>query len=255
MMNHMMQETLTTGTARKAALAGFPAAGKTGTSQDYRDAWFIGYTGHLVAGVWLGNDDNTSTKKLTGGAMPADIWNRFMTAAHQGLPMADLPGMAGRTIDPAQSAPMPAAPAVPSMSAPLTSMLAPAAPLAREDDPRPVAPLIPLAPARPPAFAVAPIPPAHPRVVAPPARPPQAMAARPSIAPPPRTVHLAPPPAARPGQIAGAPLQLGNIPRPPGGIGSQPPQGPPLGTPQVQKTATNSSGLDGFILDNIFGRR
>src|SRR6185312_11516002 len=61
MMNQMMQETLNSGTARKAALAGIPAAGKTGTSQDYRDAWFIGYTGHLVAGVWLGNDDNSPT--------------------------------------------------------------------------------------------------------------------------------------------------------------------------------------------------
>jgi penicillin-binding protein 1A len=255
MMNQMMQETLITGTARKAALAGFPAAGKTGTSQDYRDAWFIGYTGHLVAGVWLGNDDNSSTKKLTGGAMPADIWNRFMTAAHQGLPMADLPGMAGRTIDPAQSAPPPAAPAQPSASAPLVSMLAPT-PLAREDDPRPVAPLTPLAPARPPALAVAPIS-AHPRAVAPPPRPPQSFVARPQIAPPPRTVQLAPPPAAaaRPAQIAAAPMQLGNIPRPPGGIGSQPPQGAPQAAPQVQKTATNSSGLDGFILDNIFGRR
>ena len=92
MMNQMMQETLTTGTARKAELGGFPAAGKTGTSQDFRDAWFVGYTGHLIAGVWLGNDDNSPTKKLTGGGMPVDIWSRFMKAAHQGLPVADLPG-------------------------------------------------------------------------------------------------------------------------------------------------------------------
>src|SRR5437588_10352463 len=114
MMNQMMQATLSTGTARKASLAGFPAAGKTGTSQDYRDAWFIGYTGHLVAGGWLGNDDNTSTKKLTGGALPADIWNHFMTAAHQGLPMADLPGLARPTVAPT----CPAAPPPPA-SAPL----------------------------------------------------------------------------------------------------------------------------------------
>ena len=59
MMNAMMQETLLIGTARKAELPGWPAAGKTGTSQDFRDAWFIGYTGHLVTGVWLGNDDNS----------------------------------------------------------------------------------------------------------------------------------------------------------------------------------------------------
>src|SRR5207244_13247525 len=110
---------LNSGTARKADLGGFPAAGKTGTSQDYRDAWFIGYTGHLIAGVWLGNDDNAPTKKLTGGGMPVDIWSRFMKAAHQGLPMAALPGMAGRTIDPAPQAPpspVPVAPANPITS-------------------------------------------------------------------------------------------------------------------------------------------
>ena len=63
MMNTMMRETLQIGTAQKAQLAGWPAAGKTGTSQDFRDAWFIGYTGHLVTGVWLGNDDSSPTKK------------------------------------------------------------------------------------------------------------------------------------------------------------------------------------------------
>src|SRR5215204_2328193 len=96
MMNAMMQETLVTGTARKAELPGFAAAGKTGTSQDFRDAWFIGYTSNLVAGVWLGNDDASPTKKTTGGGLPVEIWNRFMKAAHQGVPPADLPGVAGR---------------------------------------------------------------------------------------------------------------------------------------------------------------
>ena len=66
MMNAMMQETLQTGTAKKAELPGWQAAGKTGTSQDYRDAWFVAYTSQLVAGVWLGNDDNSPTKKATG---------------------------------------------------------------------------------------------------------------------------------------------------------------------------------------------
>jgi penicillin-binding protein 1A len=93
MMNGMMQETLLTGTARKAELPGFAAAGKTGTSQDFRDAWFIGYTGHLVTGVWLGNDDATPTKKMTGGGLPVDIWSRFMRAAHQSVPPSDLPGV------------------------------------------------------------------------------------------------------------------------------------------------------------------
>ena len=91
MMNAMMAETLTIGTAHKAALPGWPAAGKTGTSQDFRDAWFIGYTAHLVTGVWLGNDDGTPTKKVTGGSLPVDIWSRFMRGAHQGVPVAALP--------------------------------------------------------------------------------------------------------------------------------------------------------------------
>ena len=92
MMNAMMTETLTTGTAHKAALPGWPAAGKTGTSQDFRDAWFIGYTSHLITGVWLGNDDGTPTNHVTGGSLPVEIWSRFMRGAHQGVPVASLPG-------------------------------------------------------------------------------------------------------------------------------------------------------------------
>jgi len=91
MMNTMMQETLLSGTARKAELPGWMAAGKTGTSQDFRDAWFIGYTANLVTGVWLGNDDNSPTKKATGGGLPVEIWTRFMRVAHQGVPVAALP--------------------------------------------------------------------------------------------------------------------------------------------------------------------
>jgi penicillin-binding protein 1A len=94
MMNAMMRETLATGTARKAELPGWAAAGKTGTSQDFRDAWFVGYTGKLVAGVWLGNDDGSPTRKTTGGGLPVEIWSRFMRAAHQGVPVAGLPGTA-----------------------------------------------------------------------------------------------------------------------------------------------------------------
>jgi penicillin-binding protein 1A len=92
MMNTMMQETLISGTAHKAELPGWTAAGKTGTSQDFRDAWFIGYTSNLVTGVWLGNDDNSPTRKATGGGLPVEIWTRFMRAAHQGVPVAALPG-------------------------------------------------------------------------------------------------------------------------------------------------------------------
>jgi penicillin-binding protein 1A len=115
MMNAMMQETLLIGTARKAELPGWQAAGKTGTSSDFRDAWFIGYTSHLVTGVWLGNDDNSPMKKTTGGGLPSEIWSRFMKGAHKGVPVAALPPepggffsgfLGGRT---AQPAPTPAA--------------------------------------------------------------------------------------------------------------------------------------------------
>ena len=95
MMNLMMQETLLSGTARKAEIPGWPAAGKTGTTQDFRDAWFIGYTGHLITGVWLGTDDNSPTRKTTGGGLPVEVWTRFMRAAHQSVPVAALPGSEG----------------------------------------------------------------------------------------------------------------------------------------------------------------
>jgi penicillin-binding protein 1A len=95
MMNAMMRETLTSGTARRAELPFWEAAGKTGTSQDFRDAWFIGYTSHLVTGVWLGNDDSSPTRKATGGGLPVDIWSGFMQAAHRGVAPAALPGLGG----------------------------------------------------------------------------------------------------------------------------------------------------------------
>jgi len=95
MMNTMLHETLVSGTARRADLPGWLAAGKTGTSQDFRDAWFIGYTSHLVAGIWLGNDDNSPTHKATGGGLPVEIWSRFMKVAHQGVAPAALPGLGG----------------------------------------------------------------------------------------------------------------------------------------------------------------
>src|SRR6201999_4205078 len=115
MMNTMMQETLLSGTARKAEIPGWMAAGKTGTSQDFRDAWFIGYTANLVTGVWLGNDDNSPTKKATGGGLPVEVWTRFMRTAHQGVPVAALPNSRGGGPSLAQiasqiTAPTPSAP-------------------------------------------------------------------------------------------------------------------------------------------------
>ncbi|GGB40623.1 penicillin-binding protein [Roseibium aquae] len=93
-MNMMMRETLLTGTGRAAQLeSGRPAGGKTGTTQNFRDAWFIGYTGNLTTAVWIGNDDNSPTKKATGGNLPAEIWRETMDRAHQGFPVAELPGI------------------------------------------------------------------------------------------------------------------------------------------------------------------
>jgi penicillin-binding protein 1A len=103
MMNTMLHETLVSGTARRADLPGWLAAGKTGTSQDFRDAWFIGYTSRLVTGIWLGNDDNSPTRKATGGGLPVEIWSRFMKVAHQGAAPTALPGLGGGTIAAPQS--------------------------------------------------------------------------------------------------------------------------------------------------------
>jgi penicillin-binding protein 1A len=111
MMNSMLKQTLVVGTGRQAAIANWPAAGKTGTSQDFRDAWFVGYTAPLTAGIWFGNDDSKPTKKLTGGSMPAATWQRFMERALEGVPVLDIPGnyrfrepayIAGAPVPPAQ---------------------------------------------------------------------------------------------------------------------------------------------------------
>ena len=88
---YMMREVVTAGTGRRALLPDRPAAGKTGTTQAARDAWFIGFTGDYVAGVWLGYDDNTPLKGTTGGGLPADIWRETMIRAHEGLPPRPLP--------------------------------------------------------------------------------------------------------------------------------------------------------------------
>lgn len=84
-MTSMLRDVIDTGTGYGARLGKRQAGGKTGTSQDYRDAWFIGFTAQYTTGVWLGNDDNSSMKKITGGLLPVDIWKDYMLAAHKGL--------------------------------------------------------------------------------------------------------------------------------------------------------------------------
>jgi penicillin-binding protein 1A len=91
-MVRMMEGVITHGTATRAGF-GRPAAGKTGTTQNWRDAWFVGFTPDWVCGVWIGNDDNTPMNKITGGNIPAQIWRQMMITAHQNMPVRDFAWM------------------------------------------------------------------------------------------------------------------------------------------------------------------
>ena len=91
-MTRLMVETVATGTGKAARLDERPSAGKTGTTQDFHDAWFVGFTADLVCGVWMGNDNNAPMKKATGGGVPAHIFHNFMEAAEQNLPVRALVG-------------------------------------------------------------------------------------------------------------------------------------------------------------------
>lgn len=93
-MNDMLNAALVAGTGRRAGLPRHPAAGKTGTSQGFRDAWFVGYTAHMTAGIWLGNDKGAPMKKVSGGSLPAQIWRKVMRPAHANLDPLPLPGTA-----------------------------------------------------------------------------------------------------------------------------------------------------------------
>jgi penicillin-binding protein 1A len=92
-MNSIMVQIPETGTARRAALPGIRSAGKTGTAQAYRDAWYVGYTGNYTTAVWLGNDDYSPTLNMTGGSVPAMVWQRLMAYAHQGVDLKAIPGI------------------------------------------------------------------------------------------------------------------------------------------------------------------
>jgi penicillin-binding protein 1A len=93
-ISDMLHTAVVSGTGRRALLPRHPTAGKTGTTQEFRDAWFVGYTSQLVAGVWVGNDDGKPMNKVVGGGLPARIWREVMLAAHERLPPGGLPGHA-----------------------------------------------------------------------------------------------------------------------------------------------------------------
>ncbi len=107
-MNEMLMGVLSHGTGKSAQLDR-PAAGKTGTTQDFRDALFIGYTADLVAGVWFGNDDNSPMHRVTGGTLPARTWKMFMAAATAGMPVRPLPLPEGPARIASAAAPAPVA--------------------------------------------------------------------------------------------------------------------------------------------------
>ncbi len=94
LMNLMLQRVMTEGTGRRARLAGRISAGKTGTTNDFRDAWFVGYASGLTAGVWVGDDKNRAMNKITGGTLPAQIWHKYMSAALQGIAPHQPPAVA-----------------------------------------------------------------------------------------------------------------------------------------------------------------
>jgi penicillin-binding protein 1A len=91
-MNQMMRAVITSGTGTRANVSGYDIAGKTGTTSDYRDAWFVGYTGGFVTAVWVGKDNNRPMRRVTGGGAPAGVWKDFMTAALPRLKVQPIPG-------------------------------------------------------------------------------------------------------------------------------------------------------------------
>ena len=131
-MNMMMSRVVQAGTGTRARMANFQVGGKTGTGNDYRDAWFIGFTPGMVGGVWIGNDNFTTTARVTGGSLPADIWARIAPVALRNTPARDL--QMPRDSDYDVDLPNPVTPELTAVGAPVGATIGGPPPVAPPDD-------------------------------------------------------------------------------------------------------------------------
>jgi penicillin-binding protein 1A len=133
-MNLMMRRVVDSGTGTAARISGRQVGGKTGTGNDYRDAWFIGFTPGLVGGVWVGNDNFTTTARVTGGSLPADIWARFMPVALRDTPVRELELPSADDMD--TGVPDPNAAAITAIGAPIGAIIGNPTPAPPDDQDR-----------------------------------------------------------------------------------------------------------------------
>jgi penicillin-binding protein 1A len=113
-MNFMLNKAVEEGTGRRTLLENIKSAGKTGTTNAYRDAWFVAFTGNYIAGVWFGNDDYSALNRMTGGSLPAQTWHAIMEYAHQGVELKQIPGLGPAATPGAAARPAPTVAAAPA---------------------------------------------------------------------------------------------------------------------------------------------